>query len=457
MVRGQLYHRGQLEYSGLPAAQALDGQIDRDAFPGAPIGQPRTTIDNRLATAELHHAFTDTLRLTATGRYSETDTGEYGSFVYPDFFPPDPSTPTVYPILPIFLANRAHEGTIDVNLTDTVHLLSGRHEFLAGVDYDRTNFVSDLAFSGEPVGMLDLARPSYTLAYGGAGPVTTTQTDHFETVAPYLQDQATYGRLHLTGSVRYTVLHFQEREFGTDQTYYHISPRAGATLDLVDGVALYGGYETAFRSAFAFMGTQPPKPEESTNYEAGLKLALKRIGLSGTISAFRQTQNNIPTADPANPFFSIQTGQQRAQGVEVDLIWEPTSAVSVLANYAYTDSAVTRDANIPTGQELARVPRNSGRIAARYRVLDGRLRGLSLGAGITAFDDRQLTLPNTVAAPGYATIDAQAAYSFGRYTVQVSAINLAGHRAFDPYEYLGYPVVEPNQPRSAYVTLRASF
>ena len=104
-----------------------------------------------------------------------------------------------------------------------------------------------------------------------------------------------------------------------------------------------------------------------------------------------------------------------------------------------------------------RAPRNSGRIAARYRLLNGPAQGLSFGAGVTAFDHRQLTLPNTVAVPGYAAVDAQAAYAFGRYTAEVSATNLGGRRAFDPYEYLGYPVVEPNPPRSAYVTLKASF
>ncbi len=265
LFRAQVYHRGSLEYSGLPAPETLPGQIDRDAFPGAPTGQPRTKVDNRVATAELHHAFSDALRLTVTGRWSESDIKEYGSFVDPDIAAPDPATPTVFPVLPIFLSDRAHEGTFDADLLYKFAVLGGRHELLGGVDYDRTNFVSDLAFAGTPGGLLDLAKPSYTAVFGGFGPVNDTETDHFQTIAPYLQDQADYGRLHFTGSVRYTDLHFQEREFGTDKTYYHLSPRAGATIDLLQGVALYGGYETAFRAAFAYMGLTPPKPEESTN------------------------------------------------------------------------------------------------------------------------------------------------------------------------------------------------
>ena len=66
-------------------------------------------------------------------------------------------------------------------------------------------------------------------------------------------------------------------------------------------------------------------------------------------------------------------------------------------------------------------------------------------------------MPNSVNVPGYAAIDAQAAYDIGRFTVQASVVNLGGRRAFDPYQYLSFPVVIPNQPRSAYLTLKARF
>ncbi len=63
-------------------------------------------------------------------------------------------------------------------------------------------------------------------------------------------------------------------------------------------------------------------------------------------------------------------------------------------------------------------------------------------------------MPNTVSTPVYAVLDAQAAYDFGRrYTIEVSAVNLANRHTLDPYEYLGFAVVMPNQPISAYVTL----
>ena len=457
LLRGQYDRRSNVEYSGLPAAQALAGEVRRGAYPGATIGQPRTTTENRLATAELRHRFGDDVRLTVTGHWFNSRIRDYGSFIFPAFAGPDPATPTVYPFFTLFLPTRVKEATVDANLLATINVLGGRHELLGGVDYDHTSFDSAVGFDGVPVGTLDLARPTYTLSYGPLPTISTTQTNRYETSAGYVQDQATYGPLHLSGSLRYTRLVLRQREQGYDQTYNRLNPRVGATVDLAIGVALFAGYATGFRGAVNFVGVRPPRPERSRSIEGGLKLALKAAGLSGTIAAFELKRRNVTVADPdpANFGQSVQTGEQRARGVEADLVWEPTRAFSLLGNYAYTEAEVTQDTTIPVGDRLPRVPRHSGRVAARYRVLDGVAKGLSFGAGVTAFTSREITLPNSVAVPGYAVVDAQAAYDFGRFTAQVSAANLGGRRAFDTYQYLAFPVVIPIQPRSAFITLKA--
>lgn len=113
----------------------------------------------------------------------------------------------------------------------------------------------------------------------------------------------------------------------------------------------------------------------------------------------------------------------------------PLPALSLIANFAYTDAEVLQDNVIAVGDGLARVPRRSGHdsrhVAAHYRVLDGAAKGLSFGAGITAFTARQLTLPNSLQVPGYAVVDARASYDFGRYSVGISAVNLGNRKSFD--------------------------
>jgi iron complex outermembrane receptor protein len=139
------------------------------------------------------------------------------------------------------------------------------------------------------------------------------------------------------------------------------------------------------------------------------------------------------------------------------MTWEPLRAFSLLVNYAYTQATVTQDtaAAGDLGNFLQRVPRNSGRVAGRYRIQNGFAKGLAFGAGVTAFTKKEITLPNTVASPGYAAVDAQTSYDFGhRFTIEGSAVNLADRHTYDAYEYFGFPVVMPNQPLSAYVTLK---
>ena len=452
-VQGRFNHRDQLEYSGIPAELAMAGQIDRNAFAGAPVGQPHTRLDNRMATVELNHAFSDTLKWDTTARYYFSQANEHGSFVLPGLNP-DP-TPPVYLIYTMDMSsNPVREGTFDTNLVANLRGLGGKHELLAGVSYDHTNFYSEMGFSGSPMGQEDLAHPAYNLSFGPETPASLFQTDRYQTTAVYGQDQATYGRLSLTGSVRYTRLDFREREQATDKTYNHASGHVGGTFRVANGVALYAAYATAFRGAFGLVVQQAPKPETSQNVEGGLKLALPKAHLAGTVAIFNQTRDNVATPDPTNFLYSVQTGQQRARGAEADMTWEPLRAFSLLANYAYTQATITQDNSIPVGNFLQRVPRNSGRVAGRYRIQNGSAKGLAFGAGVTAFTKKEIALPNTLTAPGYAAVDAQASYGFGRYTLQASAANLTARKTFDAYEYFGLPVVMPNQPISAFVTLK---
>lgn len=455
LFQGQFNRRDALEYSGLPADAALAGILDRNAFPGSPNGQPLTSNDSKMGTATLLHSFSDRVKLTVTGRYFQGKVDESGSFVFPGLAGTDTMAPE-YDVFPISMVNRTKEATLDANLSTAVDMLGGTHSLLVGFNYDRTDFYSGMGLfiSDSPSGTINLADPRYDLIYTPQLPVNSYTDDRFTTFAGYVQDQATYGRLHLTGALRLTSLKFVENtNFGVDndKTYTHVSPRIGATFDIIPGVALFAGHATAFRAPFGFIGLATPKPETSSNVEGGLKLSMPRTGLTGTIAVFRQTRDDVAISDPDNVGYYIQSGRQRASGAELDMVWEPSPAFSLLANYAYTD---TRDEGVSPGDRIARVPENSGRVAARYRVLSGPAEGLAFGAGVTAVSSRELTLPNTFAVPGYAVVDAQASYDFGRFTLGLSLVNLTGRKAWDPYSYMGYPVVAPNQPRSAYVTLK---
>ena len=115
LVQGQYSRREQLEYSGLPAALAMAGELDRNAFPGAPVGQPRTSVTNQMITARLDHAISDDARLVVTGRYYDSRVPQFGSFVFPAAYPPDPATPTIYPIIPLNMLSQFEAATFDAH------------------------------------------------------------------------------------------------------------------------------------------------------------------------------------------------------------------------------------------------------------------------------------------------------------------------------------------------------
>src|SRR5690606_32318797 len=107
--------------------------------------------------------------------------------------------------------------------------------------------------------------------------------------------------------------------------------------------------------------------------EAGIKFAAPIPGLTGTLAAYRITRQNVLTPDPLIPFAYTQTGEQKSEGFEADVIYEPSPAFSILFNYAFGDATVSKDNLLPVGDRLRAVPEHSGRIAARYRFIGGAL------------------------------------------------------------------------------------
>ncbi|QHD00717.1 hypothetical protein PspS04_10190 [Pseudomonas sp. S04] len=225
--------------------------------------------------------------MTVTAQYYEGKMRDNGAFIFPELLGANPATPTVYPIFKLYLPTNIRESTLDTNLGSRFEALGGTHELLVGASYDRTDFTSGVS-NAELIGELDLASPSYGLSYGATPETIVTQTNRYETKALYLQDQAAYGGFHLLGSLRLTQLNLKQQEQGVDTSYHRVTPRLGITYDLTQSLALFAAYSTGFRGAFNFNGRETPKPELSRNYEAGVKLAFKDLGLTGTLAAFEQ-------------------------------------------------------------------------------------------------------------------------------------------------------------------------
>ncbi len=454
VMRGRYNKLKQTEYAGLPAELVKPNLlIDRNVFAGA-RDAPRTTVENKAITGTLTHSFSDRVKAELSVNRTISKFVEWATFPYGQL------AGTVYNFGSARLPSDTKKTFVTGSLTAIVGDGSIRQTLLAGVDLDRTNYFAELDFN-VAWATIDYANPLPAPAFGATPPIFYDETDRLKSVALFAQDQISIGdRFDVTLGLRWTNLKVKSDLglFGaTRDKSSKVTPRAGATFRVADGVSLFAGYSEGFQGVVggAFFGVTP-KPETSQAWEGGIKFNAPIRGLTGTAAVYQVTRQNVLTQIP-NSFFYSQDGEQRAKGVELDLIYEPVPAVSILFNYAYTDAQVTKATTIPIGDRLRAVPKNSARLAGRYRFLNGSLKGLEVGAGVTAVSKRELTLPNTTAIGGSTLVDGQASYDLGPLKLGVTVTNLFGSKSFAPYQYLGGAFVTPTQPRSAFVTLRAGF
>ncbi len=450
----------QLEYAGLPFAMIGYPGVDPFRFSGAKDA-PHTTIENVVLTGVFTHRLSDSLTAQLRVRSYNNTVNENGSFPFFAFYPP---TGSIYPIVTARMpGTKIREMTFDGSLTGTFSTGAIGHVLIAGAQYDNVDYRGTMGFNLVPTGLLDYADPASDVPFGPTDFPYDSYSNTYRTIGLYLQDQITIAdRIHVLAGLRYTRLESTEgfnNFFSPKHHFNRVDPRVGITFDVADGVSLFGGYATGSRQSIFFNpGVTPTTPETSESWEGGLKFALRKAGLSGTIAAFHQTRNHVPLTDPFGVLGTRQIGQQRSKGIEADVIWEPAKSFSLLASYAYTRAQVTKDdltGNV--GQYLSRVPEHSGRIAARYRFLDGALKGFGLGAGMTAASGAYTTLPNTDKTGSYAVFDAQASYETGPFKVSATVTNLMNKLYFQPYLYLNQSVVRPGTPRSAFVTLSVNY
>ncbi|TWT12667.1 TonB-dependent siderophore receptor [Reyranella sp. CPCC 100927] len=282
------------------------------------------------------------------------------------------------------------------------------HQLLVGFDANFTRFRSSLRTAS--LAPIDIFNPVYGARPGAFGPATT-QNRQIDLYGFYLQDLVSIGtqwKLLLGGRFDYAKSKFKrDGQIITDATDKVFSPRVGLVFQPVENLSLYASYTESFLpfvTAVSANGT-PFKPEEGRQIEVGIKRDWLDGRLSTTLAVFQLTRRNVLTADPANPGFSIQTGEQRSRGVEVDISGEVMPNWKVFGSITYLDAKITADRTFAVGNQLASVPRWSGSIWTTYAIKGGTFDGLELGGGVFAVGRRKGDLNNSFSVAGYASVD----------------------------------------------------
>ncbi|NJK53707.1 MAG: TonB-dependent receptor [Leptolyngbyaceae cyanobacterium SU_3_3] len=254
----------------------------------------------------------------------------------------------------------------------------------------------------------------------------------------YLQDQIAFSKnwkLLIGGRYDWASNEIEIPDDGTDGPAVNdgaFSPRIGLVYQPSDTVSLYASYSRSFRQTTSFSPGQVFKPTRGTQYEVSIKTDFLDKKLSATLAAYQITKTNVTTADPNNPLFSIQTGEQRSRGIELDVTGEILPGWKIIASYAYTNAEITKDNTFPVGNRLANVPTNQASLWTTYEIQQGNLKGLGFGLGLFYVGERQGDLANSFQIDGYLRTDAALYYRRGGLRTALNIRNL-----FDT-DYIGF-------------------
>lgn len=434
-LEGQYTNDSTVPYFGIPAVGTVlpnpNGDIPRNRLstdPDARLNREITRIGYRL-----EHEFSDDWSLRNSfqvGLYSDNTNERY--FI-PTGLRPDNRT-----LEGINYDTSGTTQTYDLT-TDLIGEFSTgsiSHQLVLGLALNRFDYkYQDRLGRAAPIDLFDPV-------YGQPGEPLVPDSDYRNTVDSlgiYVQDLVTLtDNLKLLLGGRFDLFRQTEQnplaDVDQDQSGSAFSPRLGIVYQPIKPISLYASYSRSFSPALgtAFNGDQF-QPEGGTQYEIGIKAELNEQ-LSATLAFFDLTRSNVITSDTrpgVPPGFSIQTGEQRSRGVELNVTGEILPGWNIVAGYAYTDARITEDNTLPEGNRLRNIPENSINLWTTYEIQSGDFQGLGFGLGLFFAGERQGDLGNTFQLPSYWRTDAAIFYRRDRFRAALNFRNLFDVDYFD--------------------------
>ncbi|WP_066549120.1 MULTISPECIES: TonB-dependent receptor [unclassified Sphingomonas] len=355
-----------------------------------------------------------------------------------------------------------------------------RHNLLLGVErsWERGTFLQEDIVDGDGnslVPPINALNPAYGITPVRPYAFGVDFESEIDGWALYLQDRIDLtDRWNVVAGVRWSDFDTESRFSANDRVFTpdEVSGtrfdtttfQIGTTYRVGGGFSLFGGYATGFDienvSATRDAAGNPLDPEESEQVEAGIRYA--GAGFSASLSAFDIRRTNVATPDPVNDGFSIQTGEVRVRGIELEGTVEPVTGLTLQGGYAFLDSEVLASNNGDQGDDLADVARHQANFFSRWKTP---VKGLELRGGGNYVGPRRFSnvrvpifsglLASEVRLPDYVTVDLGAAYSRGKTRFDMSLTNLFDARYF-AREFNEFSVL-PGEPFQASLRVTQAF
>lgn len=325
------------------------------------------------------------------------------------------------------------------------------HELLAGLDANDYSLSNFRVSAAAPT--INIYQPSYNLkesdlpSLGFEGENPYKESANY--AALYVQDMLTFfNKLRITLAVRYTranIISFEEEERKTEKIDA-FTPRFGISYSIKPDFSVYGLYDQSFiPQAGTNVNGEKFKPLKGNNLEVGLKKDWFNNTISTTMAAYHITKTNKLTNDPLNSEFQIMRGEIQSKGVEFDMIGRTGKGISIVFNYAYTDSKITEDTDENVkGQRVDGVARNAANLWLKYQFQYKKLKGLGLAIGGRYLTGRAALTglidvsENKFPELGdWKQLDAAVSYQFKSFNISMNAFNITNRK-----NYTGLPVFD---------------
>ena len=381
----------------------------------------------------LEHRFSDNWRVRNAFRYINRDILILGAL--PDGF--DENTGILNRV-PGIQDQDSTNYSLQTNIIGEFSTGSIQHNLLFGTDFYRgdTSTFARLDFTNvQPLNVFDPVYGAFADIDFNDLPIARDLETQTNRLGLYLQDQIYFAdNLILLAGLRYDTVEQSSKNNPTDfnptssettQNNDAITPRIGLVYQPTPNISLYGSYSQSFTPSSATTAAGDPlEPEQGEGFEVGVKTELLDGDLLATLAYFNITKQNVATQDPNSLFGSIATGEQRSQGIELDIIGEILPGWNVIASYAYIDAEVTEDNVIPEGNRLFNTPQHSASLWTTYEIQAGNLAGLGFGLGFNFMGERAGDLANSFEVDSYFLTNAAISYERDDWRLALNIKNL---------------------------------
>ncbi len=463
------YQYSQMSMIGSNYAYSSSGFGDLPVnFTTAEQNMPPTNINDHSLFLTLHHAISDHWKFT--GQLAYMRYRQVGQSIWPSGFSADGDTlQRTMSIWDTEGTNKLGQFFINGDVTTGIF----KHQILAGLDLGQKEYIADWNATA-PFGGLVVKKPTYGSVPGSAYPTFDRSLSLRERglnynqsyTGVYVQDEIHMlkNKLRVTLAGRYTVSQNADPYSGIAKAK-RFTPRFGLSYSIDDHTSVYGVVDQAFvPQAGSDSKGNSFKPITGTNNELGLK----REWLGGlwttSLAAYKITKNNILTADPQNPNFSIQLGQSVTKGIEFDLRGQIKHGLDLTLNYAYTDSKVTEDTN-PENIGIA-VPGSTKNIAnawLAYKATNGKLTGWGVSLGGQYQNGRSSWYVfdgSSQSMEDYFRMDGAISYQANNFSIALNVNNLLNKYLYVGaayYDWGGFYYWQTEPLRNARLTINYKF